>query len=232
VLQRIVVLLIPEGWRVHRQKRLSDRRESMLIAGLTGSIATGKSTVSAILKDLGAFIVDADLAAREVVLPGMPAWEEIVRIFGRDILQETGEIHRERLGDLVFNDAKMRAMLEAVVHPEVMRVMDEQISTIRAGSSDAVVILDVPLLIETGMHRGVSEVIVVYCPEDQQMRRLMVRDGIGREEALARIRAQLSIEEKRRHASLIIDNSTTVENTRRQVQNVFATLREKASGLD
>lgn len=204
----------------------------MLIAGLTGSIATGKSTVSAILKDLGAFIVDADLAAREVVLPGMPAWEEIVRIFGRDILQETGEIHRERLGDLVFNDAKMRAMLEAVVHPEVMRVMDEQISTIRAGSSDAVVILDVPLLIETGMHRGVSEVIVVYCPEDQQMRRLMVRDRIGREEALARIRAQLSIEEKRRHASLIIDNSTTVDNTRRQVQDVFATLREKASGLD
>ncbi|MCU0577196.1 MAG: dephospho-CoA kinase [Desulfobacterota bacterium] len=204
----------------------------MLIAGLTGSIATGKSTVSAILKDLGAFIVDADLAAREVVLPGMPAWDEIVRIFGRDILQETGEIHRERLGALVFNDAKMRAMLEAVVHPEVMRVMDEQISTIRAGSSDAVVILDVPLLIETGMHRGVSEVIVVYCPEDQQMRRLMVRDRIGRNEALARIRAQLSIEEKRRHASLIIDNSTTVDNTRRQVQDVFATLREKASGLD
>jgi dephospho-CoA kinase len=204
----------------------------MLIAGLTGSIATGKSTVSAILKDLGAFIVDADLAAREVVLPGMPAWEEIVRIFGRDILQETGEIHRERLGGLVFNDAKMRAMLEAVVHPEVMRVMDEQISTIRAGSSDAVLILDVPLLIETGMHRGVSEVIVVYCPEDQQMRRLMVRDRIGREEALARIRAQLSIEEKRRHASLIIDNSTTVDNTRRQVQDVFATLREKASGSD
>jgi dephospho-CoA kinase len=204
----------------------------MLIAGLTGSIATGKSTVSAILKDLGAFIVDADLAAREVVLPGMPAWDEIVRIFGRDILQETGEINRERLGALVFNDAKMRAMLEAVVHPEVMRVMDEQISTIRAGSSDAVVILDVPLLIETGMHRGVSEVIVVYCPEDQQMRRLMVRDRIGRNEALARIRAQLSIEEKRRHASLIIDNSTTVDNTRRQVQDVFATLREKASGLD
>ena len=204
----------------------------MLIAGLTGSIATGKSTVSAILKDLGAFIVDADLAAREVVLPGMPAWDEIVRIFGRDILQVTGEIHRERLGALVFNDAKMRAMLEAVVHPEVMRVMDEQISTIRAGSSDAVVILDVPLLIETGMHRGVSEVIVVYCPEDQQMRRLMVRDRIGRDEALARIRAQLSIEEKRRHASLIIDNSTTVDNTRRQVQDVFATLREKASGLD
>jgi len=162
----------------------------------------------------------------------MPAWDEIVRIFGRDILQETGEIHRERLGALVFNDAKMRAMLEAVVHPEVMRVMDEQISTIRAGSSDAVVILDVPLLIETGMHRGVSEVIVVYCPEDQQMRRLMVRDRIGRDEALARIRAQLSIEEKRRHASLIIDNSTTVDNTRRQVQDVFATLREKASGLD
>ena len=200
----------------------------MLIAGLTGSIATGKSTVSTVLKDLGAFIVDADQAAREVVLPGMPAWEKIVSIFGREILQASDEIDRERLGRLVFNDAKMRALLEEVVHPEVMRVMDEQITTIRAGSPDAVVILDVPLLIETGMHRGMSEVIVVYCPEDQQIHRLMIRDSISRDEALARVRSQLSIEEKRRRASLVIDNSGTREETRSQVIRIFSSLRDKS----
>ncbi len=200
----------------------------MLVAGLTGSIATGKSTVSAILRDLGAFIVDADRVAREVVLPGTRAWEAIVRIFGAEVLHAGGEIDRELLGRIVFNDAAMRAMLEEVVHPEVMRVMDEQVSAIGQGSQDALVILDVPLLIETGMHRGLSEVIVVYCPEDQQIRRLMVRDAISRDEALARVRAQLSIEEKRRYASLVIDNSASVEETRAQVEAAHRDLRAKA----
>jgi dephospho-CoA kinase len=200
----------------------------VLVAGLTGSIATGKSTVSAILRDLGAFIVDADRVAREVVLPGTRAWEAIVRIFGAEVLHAGGEIDRELLGRIVFNDAAMRAMLEEVVHPEVMRVMDEQVSAIGQGSQDALVILDVPLLIETGMHRGLSEVIVVYCPEDQQIRRLMVRDAISRDEALARVRAQLSIEEKRRYASLVIDNSASVEETRAQVEAAHRDLRAKA----
>jgi len=200
----------------------------LLIAGLTGSIATGKSTVSAILKDLGAFIVDADRAAREVVLPGTRAWHAIVRIFGKDILQKTGEIDRERLGDIVFKHAPMRAMLEEVVHPEVIRTIDEQIGTIRTGFSDAVVILDVPLLIETGMNKGLSEVIVVYCPEDMQIMRLMVRDKISREEALARVRAQISIEEKRRYASLLIDNSASKEETMKQVEDIYARLVDKA----
>ena len=201
----------------------------MLIAGLTGSIATGKSTVSTIMKDLGAFIVDADRAAREVVLPGMPAWERIVRIFGRDVLQPSGEIDRERLGRLVFNDAKMRAMLEEVVHPEVVRHMEDRIVTIGTGSPDAVVILGVPLLSETGMPRGVNEVIVVYCPEDQQIRRLMIRDSVNRDEALARVRSQLSIEEKRRFASMLIDNGGTREETRIQVISVFESLRDRAA---
>jgi dephospho-CoA kinase len=200
----------------------------VLVAGLTGSIATGKSTVSAILRDLGAFIVDADRVAREVVRPGTRAWEAIVRIFGAEVLQPGGEIDRERLGRIVFNDAAMRAMLEEVVHPEVMSAMDEQVSAIRQGSPDALVILDVPLLIETGMHRGLSEVIVVYCPEDQQITRLMVRDTISRDEALARVRAQLSIEEKRRYASLIIDNSASLEETRAQVEAAHRDLTAKA----
>ena len=200
----------------------------MLIAGLTGSIATGKSTVSAILKDLGAFIVDADKIARDVVSPGMKAWEEIVRVFGKDVLQETGEIDRERLARIVFNDSVMRGKLEEIIHPEVMRVIDEEIRSIKSNSSDAVVILDVPLLIEVGMHKGMSEVIVVYCPEDMQIMRLMLRDNIGREEALTKVRAQMPIEEKRRLATLLIDNSASVEETRKQVGDAYARLRDKA----
>lgn len=200
----------------------------MLVAGLTGSIATGKSTVSGILKKLGAFIVDADRAAHEVVLPGTKAWNEIVRIFGKEILQKSGEIDRERLGRIIFNDSAMRSILEEVVHPEVVLSMDERISSIKSGFPDAVVILDVPLLIETGMQKGVSEVIVVYCPEDMQITRLMVRDNISREEALAKVRSQISIEEKRRYASQFIDNSASKNNTRKQVKNAYDRLKEKA----
>jgi dephospho-CoA kinase len=200
----------------------------MLVAGLTGSIATGKSMVSAAFKDLGAYIVDADIAARQVVAPGMPAWEKIIRIFGHDILKETGEIDRERLGRLVFNNSIKRSVLEEVVHPEVIRVMDEQIGSIRSDFPDAVVILDVPLLIETGMYKGLSEVIVVYCPEDMQITRLMARDKIGREEALVKVRSQISIEEKRRYATQLIDNSTSKDNTGKQVKHTFERLKEKA----
>jgi len=199
----------------------------MLVAGLTGSIATGKSTVSGILKELGAFIVDADRAAHEVVLPGTKAWNEIVRIFGKEILQKSGEIDRERLGRIIFNDSAMRSILEEVVHPEVVHSMDEQIRSIKSGFPDAVVILDVPLLIETGMHKGVGEVIVVYCPEDMQITRLMVRDNISREDALAKVRSQISIEEKRRYATLLIDNSASRDNTRIKVEDLYGRLREK-----
>jgi dephospho-CoA kinase len=199
----------------------------MLVAGLTGSIATGKSTVSGILKELGAFIVDADRAAREVVFPGTKAFNEIVRIFGKKILQKSGEIDREHLGRIIFNDSAMRSILEEVVHPEVMHSMDEQIRSIKSGFPDAVVILDVPLLIETGMHKGVSEVIVVYCPEDMQITRLMIRDNISREDALAKVRAQISIVEKRRYATLLIDNSTSRDNTRIQAEDIYVRLSEK-----
>jgi dephospho-CoA kinase len=201
----------------------------MLIAGLTGSIATGKSTVSAILKDLGAFIIDADKIARDVVAPGMRAWDEIVRVFGKDVLQKTGEIDRENLARIVFNDAVMRGKLEEIIHPEVMRVIDEEIRSIKTHSSGAVVVLDVPLLIEVGMHERMDEVIVVYCSEDMQITRLMRRDNISREEALTKVRAQMPIEEKRRLATLLIDNSETVDETRKQVEEAYARLRTKAA---
>jgi dephospho-CoA kinase len=161
----------------------------------------------------------------------MRAFEEIVRAFGREILSNKGEIDRERLGRIVFNDATHRAILEEIVHPEVMKAIDFEVASIRERSSDAVIILDVPLLIETGMHEGLGEVVVVYCPEKLQIMRLMGRDGMSREEALARVRAQLSIEDKKRYASLIIDNSLSQDHTRRQVESVFERFREKAGGF-
>jgi dephospho-CoA kinase len=227
LLQQRLVLFLPEGRGVCGQEHIAHRGGGMLIAGLTGSIATGKSMVSATFKDLGAYIVDADIAARQVVMPGMPAWEEIVRIFGRDILKGTGEIDRELLGRLVFNDSIKRSALEEVVHPEVIRVMDEQIDSFKSGFPHSVVILDVPLLIETGMNKGLSEVIVVYCPEDMQITRLMARDRIGREEALVKVLSQISIEEKRRYATQLIDNSASKDNTGKQVKLVFDRLKEK-----
>jgi dephospho-CoA kinase len=200
----------------------------VFVAGLTGSIATGKSTVGSMLRELGAFVVDADLASREAVLPGRPAWEEIVRVFGRDVLDPSGSIDRKRLGKVVFGDVRMLRQLEAIVHPEAARLMDERLEGIAREHPHGVAVLDVPLLFETGMNRGVEEVIVVYCPEEEQIRRLMLRDSLERGEALARIRAQISIEEKRRMAGLVIDNSGSLDATRAQVARVFELLKRRS----
>jgi dephospho-CoA kinase len=202
----------------------------MVIAGLTGGIATGKSTVSRILHDLGAHIVDADKIAREVVCCGKPAWKEIKSRFGDEILLENGEIDREKLGRIVFYDNGKRIALERIIHPEVSSVMEDQVREISAKDPIAVVILDVPLLIETGMDQGLNQVIVVYCPENIQIKRLVERDRITQEDALARVRAQMPIEEKKHHATLLIDNSLSLDETGKQVEEVYKSLQQKATG--
>jgi len=200
----------------------------MLVVGLTGSIATGKSTVSEILKELGAYIIDADRIAREVVVPGMSAWGEIVNQFGTEVLLPDKSINREALGRIVFDDPLKRRKLEEIIHPEVMRIMHERISSIKTSSMGAVIVLDVPLLMETGLDRSVREVILVYCQLDIQIKRLMDRDKISQVDAVARIRSQMSIEEKRERATLIIDNSGSKEETRIQVEDVYSSLAKKA----
>jgi dephospho-CoA kinase len=201
----------------------------MVIAGLTGGIATGKSTVSRILQKLGAHIVDADKIAREAVCCGKPAWEEIKKQFGDEILLDDGGIDREKLGRIVFYDEGKRIALERIIHPEVSRVMEDRVCAITAKDPIAVVILDVPLLIETGMDQGLNQIIVVYCPEKVQIQRLMERDKVTGEDALARVRAQMPIEEKKLHATLIIDNSLSVDDTRKQVEEAYNKLRQKAT---
>ncbi|HNR50956.1 MAG TPA: dephospho-CoA kinase [Deltaproteobacteria bacterium] len=200
----------------------------MVIAGLTGGIATGKSTVASLFASFGAAVIDADRIAREVVLRGSPAFDRIVEHFGREILLPDGEIDRDRLGGIIFSDSGQRESLNRIVHPEVFREMNRRIGEIKSGNVNRVVICDVPLLIETGMHSVFDDVILVYVPEPLQINRLMEREGIGRDEALRRVRAQMSIEEKKPYASHIIDNSGTRENTAKITLEVYRSLEERS----
>jgi dephospho-CoA kinase len=197
----------------------------MLAAGLTGGIASGKSTVANIFEEAGAGLLDADRIAREVVCPGLPAYRDIVAHFGRGILHGDGEIDRKLLAEVIFNDSGKRRLLEKIVHPQVRKETARRLEAIRRDApDDAVIIVDVPLLFETGMDREFETVLVVYVPEELQLVRLMARDGLSETEALARIRAQMPIERKKSLATHVIDNSGSPAETRAQVLEVYRRL--------
>lgn len=200
----------------------------MLVAGLTGNIASGKSTVAEFLRRSGALIIDADQIAREVVAPDRPACREIANLFGEDILLPDGTIDRERLGSLVFNDSEMRRRLEAIVHPRVSAGIDRQMAEIAKNSPKAVVIMDIPLLFETGRTEGLAEIIVVYTPEALQLERLMRRNGLEPDEAKARMASQMPMDEKVARATMVIDNSGTLEDTEQQTAAVYRQLALRA----
>ena len=203
----------------------------MYIAGLTGGIATGKSTIAGMFREEGAIIVDADRIAHEVVKKGAPAWKKIKAHFGDRILLPGGEIDRECLGGIVFHDAQQKENLNRIVHPFVFRKMEEEIAHARSVNPRAIVILDVPLLIETGMHQALPEVILAYIPENMQLERLMARDGLSKGDAEARIRSQMPIDSKKQMADIVIDNSGSIDATRKRVRDVMAGLHEKAQAV-
>ena len=196
----------------------------MVVAGLTGGIATGKSTVAAMLASAGAVVIDADRIAREAVRPGTAVHADIAAHFGPGILLPDGGIDRKRLAHIIFGDPDEQHVLERMVHPEVKREVAAQIDRLRRDAPEAVVIVDVPLLFEAGMERGLAAVILVYAPESVQLRRLVARDGLSEPEARARLRAQMPIEAKKPLADIVIDNSGALEDTRRQVSEVYANL--------
>jgi len=196
----------------------------MVVAGLTGGIATGKSTVAAIFEEAGARLIDADRIAREVVRNGSSAHRDIVAHFGMDVLLGDGEIDRKRLAAIIFNNPAAQRALEHIVHPQVKREVDRRVALIRRQAPDALIILDIPLLFEAGMQRGLDAVIVVYAPEHLQLARLMARDGLTEPEALARIRAQMPIESKRALATRVIDNAGSREQTRQQALEIYRQL--------
>jgi dephospho-CoA kinase len=200
----------------------------VVVAGLTGGIATGKSTVAAIFEEAGARLIDADRIAREAVRKDAPAYREIVAHFGPEVLRENGELDRKRLAAVIFGDPDEQRALERIVHPRVRQAIDLGIEQLRRQAPDALLIVDIPLLFEAGMQHGLDAVIVVYAPEDLQAERLMARDGLTRPEAVARIRAQMPIESKRALATYLIDNSGSMARTRAETLEVYRRLTSTA----
>ena len=193
----------------------------MKIVGLTGGIASGKSTVSRLLAADGARIIDADVLARQVVAPGQPAFQAVVDHFGSGILNGDGAIDRDRLAAEVFADPAQKAALERIIHPAVAKAMAARLAEIEATAPRSIVVLDVPLLFEAGMDAGLDLVVVVDAPEAVQLERLMKRSGLSRSEALARIGAQMPMAEKRRRADVVIDNGGSLASTRSQVEALW-----------
>ena len=196
----------------------------MIVAGLTGGIATGKSTAARMLAQAGADVLDADAIAREAVRKGRPAWQQVVHHFGKSLLQPDGEIDRVRLAEIVFNDPEQRRFLERIIHPRVFARLAQQTTRLAREKPQGVVIHDIPLLFEAGMEPRFEEIIVVYAAPTIQLQRLMRRDRLPREAAMARIRAQMPIDEKKRRATRVIDNSGTLTETRRQVMSLYGSL--------
>jgi len=195
------------------------------VIGLTGSIATGKSTVSEIFKKYGIPVIDADKIARDVVKKGSYGLKKIVEEFGKDYLNADGSLNRRKLGDLIFSDKNAKKKLEEIIHPLVRKREAEMIKEIREKDKDIPIIVDVPLLIETGSYKYYDKIIVVYVPEDIQIERLIKRDNLSYEEALKRVKSQLSIEEKVKYADYVIDNSRSIEETEKQVIKILEKLK-------
>jgi dephospho-CoA kinase len=194
--------------------------EVSMVIGLTGGIATGKSTVSAMLAEHGATIIDSDRIARQVVQPGTPGLAKIVAHFGEEYLLPGGELNRTKLGQKIFSDEKARQRLMEITHPYIFAEINTQIEHAQS-QGEKMIVLDAPLLIETGLNRQVERVVLVYVDEETQIERLMKRDHLTREEAMRRIASQMSIEEKKRYADIIIDNRGSLKELEDQVERLF-----------
>jgi len=198
-------------------------RTATLILGITGSIASGKSLVAAAFAKHGAALVSADLLAREVVAPGSEGLKRLVVRFGPAILSSDGSLDRERLARIVFVDSKARAALEKITHPAIARLAEERLAA-HVASGIPLVVYEAPLLFEVGAESRVDRVLVVRIAPEEQLRRLMQRDGLDRAAAQQRVTAQMSQEEKLARADYVIDNSAGVAATLEQVDRLWQRL--------
>ena len=196
----------------------------MKLVGLTGGIASGKSTVARILKDLGAAIVDADALSREVVSPGQDGWHEIVATFGREVLQADQTLDRQKLRKLIFNNPEARKKLEAIIHPRVRALAEERIRE-HGDAGYAIVVYEVPLLFEGGLQEWLRPVILVASDVNIQRQRLQQRDSLDAEAAQKHIDAQMSLVEKRRLADYVIENNGTLADLEAQVRAIIAEIQ-------
>jgi len=198
-----------------------------VVVGLTGGIASGKSTVSRLLKEHSVPVIDADVLAREVVAPGTSGLRAVVGQFGTDILSPDGTLDRRKLGDIIFREAKKRKILNGIVHPAVRRAMLREV--VRCWwKGESICVLDVPLLVEAGLWRWVGDVVVVYCSRDLQMKRLMIRDDLTQTAAQDRLAAQVPLIDKVQYANRVVENSGGPQELAFQVDAVVSALKRKA----
>jgi len=197
-----------------------------LVVGLTGGIVSGKSTVALMFKDLGAKIVDADKLGHSVILPHKPAWEKIVKIFGKDILQNDLTIDREKLGKIVFANQSLLKKLNDITHPEITKIIKKEIDSLKnkTYNQKKILIIDAALIYEAKIDRLMDKIIVVYIDEDEQIKRLIKRNNLSKDEALQRIKSQMPMKEKVKMADYVIDNSNSLDKTKKQVEKIWKNL--------
>ncbi|PIR00950.1 MAG: dephospho-CoA kinase [Nitrospinae bacterium CG11_big_fil_rev_8_21_14_0_20_45_15] len=199
-----------------------------MLIGLTGGIGSGKSLAASLFRDLGARVIDADILCRELVLPNRPAWKEIVEKFGSDILQDDERLDRKKISSLIFSDPAKKLTLESILHPKVFEEERRRYQRVLEGDPDAVVIVDAAMLIESGNHKNMDKVIVVRSRMEDQVERVVKRNGWSREQVIERLNSQMSVEEKLLHVDFIIENDGDLANLRDNVSKVFKDLTGKA----
>lgn len=200
----------------------------MKIIGLTGGIATGKSIVSSVFKELGAIILDADVIARLVVLSHQPAWEDIVEYFGPEVVNEDESLDRAKIGEIVYNNPDSLKELNRFTHPRIMQYYKDELRRIKLEQPDAIVVLEVPLLYETNMDKLCQQVVVICVDRETQIKRLMKRDKMSYEDAVRRIDAQMPMEEKVRRADFVIDNRGSIVETKEKSTRYYNEILTKA----
>ncbi|XP_045127747.1 dephospho-CoA kinase-like [Portunus trituberculatus] len=203
----------------------------MFLVGLTGGIASGKTTVSDMMREMGVPVVDADLIARQVVEPGKRAWSKIKAAFGDEVFHESGEVNRERLGQVVFADMEKRRIINKITHPEIYREIQWQVIHYLC-KGEQFVVLDLPLLYESNKCTNyLFKTIVVTCEDELQLERLVSRNSYTEKEAIARIEAQMPLERKCKMADFVIENSGSKQSTRKQVEDIVKYLRSSRHHL-
>lgn len=196
----------------------------MLLIGLTGGIASGKTAVSDMFVKLGAHLIDADVLARDIVKPGKIAWKEIVNAFGETILDEKKEVNREKLGKIIFNNTDKRKQLEAITHPRIIEEENRKVGELRKKFKSGMIILDAALLIEAGHQNRVDKLIVVYADRETQTKRLMARDNLNYAGSQKRLDSQMPLDEKVKLADYVIDNTRSLNETKIQVSKIYSLL--------
>lgn len=222
----VAPLFPPSYSRLEDLEKTVKAKNNLLLLGVTGGIASGKTSVANMLKELGAPIIDFDVIARQVVEPGKPAWKQVVDYFGKQVLMEDDSLDRKKLSDIVFQDFEKRKKLEGFTHPPIYEEFFRQVNEIAEKEHDPIIQVVIPLLIELNLQYMFHKVLVVYIPQQLQVKRLAERDGISMEEATNILKAQLPIDDKLGFADFVIQNENSLEETRKQAEDLWQELKQ------